>query len=190
MNWAIDALRRWTCFIACLVCLIGLTRAKILLQSCCKLHVLFLMIQLYTAGRKLTFDLDNILVAVLVVLHNLNPVTVGVQQECNIAHAAIRQPLLPVALEVLESLASSVQVVNRNAYNFCVRLKFLQQLIQMRNAHRCDQSLEAGRCHCGRKSSHPSRYRNSKSTPASLRGRLFGHLEGHPGCQGSRGSRG
>lgn len=52
--------------------------------------MLFLMTQLYTAGRNLKFDSNNILVAVLVVLHDLNPITIGVQQECNVAHAAIR----------------------------------------------------------------------------------------------------
>lgn len=52
--------------------------------------MLFLITRLYTAGRNLKYDLNNILVAVLVVLHNLNPVTIGVQQECNVAHAAIR----------------------------------------------------------------------------------------------------
>lgn len=52
--------------------------------------------------------LNSILVAVSVVLDNLNPVSIGVQQESNVVHAAVCQPLLPVALEVLKSLASSV----------------------------------------------------------------------------------
>jgi hypothetical protein len=56
-------------------------------------------------------------VAVSVILDNLNPVTIGVQQESDVAHPAIREPLLPIALEVFESLASSVQIIHRNACN-------------------------------------------------------------------------
>ena len=66
--------------------------------------------------------LNSILVAVPVILDNLNPVSVGVQQESHVAHPAIREPLLPVALEVLEPLAGSVQVIDRDAYNIKVSM--------------------------------------------------------------------
>lgn len=59
--------------------------------------------------------LNSVLVAVSVVLDNLNPVSIGVQQESNVVHAAICQSLLPVALEILKSLASSIQVIYGNA---------------------------------------------------------------------------
>lgn len=59
--------------------------------------------------------LNSIFVAVSVVLDNLNPVSIGVQQESDVVHAAVRQSLLPVALEILKSLASSVQVIHRDA---------------------------------------------------------------------------
>lgn len=54
------------------------------------------------------------------VLHNLDPITIGVEEERNIVHLAVRQPLLPVTLEILESLACRIKVVHRNA---CIRYR-------------------------------------------------------------------
>lgn len=46
------------------------------------------------------------------ILDNLDPVPVRIQQERNVFHPAVRQPLLPGALQVLESLACRVEVIH------------------------------------------------------------------------------
>ena len=48
------------------------------------------------------------------VLDNLDPVVVGVQDKGDILHAAVRQPLLPVDVERLEPGTSGVDVVDRD----------------------------------------------------------------------------
>jgi hypothetical protein len=48
------------------------------------------------------------------VLDNLNPVTIGVQQKGNVLHAPVCESLLPADILILKSLASSFEIVNRN----------------------------------------------------------------------------
>lgn len=55
--------------------------------------------------------LDFVGVAVLFVLHNLNPVVVWVKQKSDVLHASIGQTLLPIDAERLEARASRIQVV-------------------------------------------------------------------------------
>lgn len=50
----------------------------------------------------------------LLVLDNLNPVTIGVQQKRDVLHPSICQSLLPANLEILEPLAGGIQVINRD----------------------------------------------------------------------------
>jgi hypothetical protein len=99
--------------------LIWIDRAKILLQATCA----FPHDRAIYYWQKSHFDLNSILVAVPVVLHNLDPVIIGIQHECNGAHAAVRQSLLPIDLKILKSLASGVQVINRNAYSINISLE-------------------------------------------------------------------
>lgn len=57
---------------------------------------------------------DTILVTVLSVLHNLNPIVVRVKQESNVLHSAISKALLPVAAKFLKAFASGGKLVNGN----------------------------------------------------------------------------
>ena len=59
------------------------------------------------------------------VLHDLDPVAVGVEQEGDVLHAAVGEALLPAGVEVLEPLAGGVDVVDRDA---CVSWFPCQQL--------------------------------------------------------------
>lgn len=49
------------------------------------------------------------------VLHELDPVSIRVEDERHILHAAVRQPLLPVDVERLEAGAGGLDVVDRDA---------------------------------------------------------------------------
>ena len=49
------------------------------------------------------------------ILHNLDPVTVRVQDEGHVLHAAVCEALLPVDLHVFKALARRVEVVHRDA---------------------------------------------------------------------------
>jgi hypothetical protein len=49
------------------------------------------------------------------VLDNLNPVSVRVQDEGHVLHAAVRQPLFPIDVERLETAARGIEVVDRDA---------------------------------------------------------------------------
>jgi hypothetical protein len=55
------------------------------------------------------------------VLDDLNPVSIRVQDECNVLHAAVGQPLLPVDVERLETGAGGVEVVDRDTWTELVR---------------------------------------------------------------------
>lgn len=57
---------------------------------------------------------------VTLVLNNLNPVVVRVKQEGNVLHAPVSESLLPVALQVLKTLARRVKIVNTNACKWSV----------------------------------------------------------------------
>lgn len=50
----------------------------------------------------------------LLVLDNLNPVTIGVQQKRDVLHSSICQSLLPANLKILKPLAGGIQVINRD----------------------------------------------------------------------------
>lgn len=51
----------------------------------------------------------------LLILNDLNPVAIRVQQERDVLHPPVGQPLLPAALQVLEALARRVEVIHRDA---------------------------------------------------------------------------
>ncbi len=52
----------------------------------------------------------------MLVLNNLNPIAIRVQNEGDVLHASICKPLLPVDIQRLETRTRSVQIINRNAY--------------------------------------------------------------------------
>lgn len=99
------------------------------------------------------------------ILDQLNPVVIGIKNKRNVLHAAIRQSLLPVDLETLQTLASSLDVINRHAYFIVSNSSYSHLPVKKKKTHKYDQTLEAGRCRYGTKSSHPSRYHSSTSTP-------------------------
>lgn len=57
-----------------------------------------------------------VLVTVLVILYNLDPVAIRIKQECHVPHATVCKSLLPITLEILETLASSIKIINGDAY--------------------------------------------------------------------------
>jgi hypothetical protein len=59
-------------------------------------------------------DLEVLLSRELLVLDNLDPVAIRVQQKGNILHASICKSLLPANVLILESLAGSFKVIHRN----------------------------------------------------------------------------
>ena len=61
------------------------------------------------------FYLDHIFTSVAIVLHNLDPVVVGVQQERHLLHAAICESLLPIAVQILKPLACGLEVIHRDS---------------------------------------------------------------------------
>lgn len=50
------------------------------------------------------------------VLDHFDPVSIGVQDESHIVHAAVRQSLLPWNAKLLETLARCFQVIDRDTY--------------------------------------------------------------------------
>src|SRR5699024_1198523 len=48
------------------------------------------------------------------VLNDLDPVSIRIQQESHILHPPVGKPLLPAALQVLEALARRVKVIHRD----------------------------------------------------------------------------
>lgn len=48
----------------------------------------------------------------LLILDNLDPVAIRVQEESHVLHSAVRQSLLPVDVQVLKALAGSTDVVD------------------------------------------------------------------------------
>lgn len=59
--------------------------------------------------------LDFVGVTVLLVLDDLNPVVVRIENESHVLHSSIGETLLPVDIQRFESLAGGVQIVHRNA---------------------------------------------------------------------------
>ncbi len=56
----------------------------------------------------------------LLVLDNLDPVTIRVEHKGNVVHAAIRKPLLPANIEALHALTCCLNVVHGNTcVKFC-----------------------------------------------------------------------
>jgi hypothetical protein len=53
----------------------------------------------------------------LLILNNLNPISIRIQDKGDVLHAAIRKSLLPVYLLILKALAGSIKIINRDAYN-------------------------------------------------------------------------
>lgn len=51
----------------------------------------------------------------LLVLHDLDPVSIGVQQERDVPHPAVGEPLLPVRAQGLEARARGIEVVDGDA---------------------------------------------------------------------------
>ena len=48
------------------------------------------------------------------VLHYLDPISIGIQNKCDVVHAPVSQALLKVHLQRLEAVARSLKVVNRD----------------------------------------------------------------------------
>ena len=48
------------------------------------------------------------------ILNNLNPISIRIQQKCHILHPPISKSLLPVNLQIIESLTRSIEIVNAN----------------------------------------------------------------------------
>jgi hypothetical protein len=51
-----------------------------------------------------------------IILNNLDPIVVWVQDERNKLHTAICEPLLPVDLEVLKSLTGSINIIDGDTF--------------------------------------------------------------------------
>jgi hypothetical protein len=62
------------------------------------------------------WSLEIRLASECLILDDLNPISIRIKKEGYILHTAVGEPLLPVAAEVLKSLAGSVQVIHSNAY--------------------------------------------------------------------------
>lgn len=48
------------------------------------------------------------------VLHHFNPISIGIQNKCDVVHPPISQALLKVHLQRLEAVARSGEVINRD----------------------------------------------------------------------------
>lgn len=48
------------------------------------------------------------------ILYHLNPISIGIQNKCDVVHPSISQTLLKVHLQRLEAVARSREVVNRD----------------------------------------------------------------------------
>lgn len=69
----------------------------------------------FSTPFSLTSFLESLLAGKPLVLHDLDPVSVGVQQERDVPHPAVGEPLLPVRAEGLEARARGVEVVDGDA---------------------------------------------------------------------------
>lgn len=69
-------------------------------------------------GIDISKHLEVLLARELLVLNNLDPVAIRVQQEGNVLHASVCKSLLPANVHILESLASSFKVIHRDTYYF------------------------------------------------------------------------
>jgi hypothetical protein len=65
-------------------------------------------------GIDISRHLEVLLARKLLVLNNLDPVAIRVQQEGNVLHASVCKSLLPANVHILESLASSFKVIHRD----------------------------------------------------------------------------
>jgi hypothetical protein len=84
------------------------------------------------------------------VLDNLNPVSVGVQDEGDILHAAVRQPLLPIDVERLETAAGGLEVVNRDTWGELAKQNELTDIHSHKeDTHKYARTPEAGCCRRG-----------------------------------------
>lgn len=52
----------------------------------------------------------------LLVLYDLDPVPIGIKYERHVLHSPVREPLLPVHVQLLEPLASRVEIVHGGAF--------------------------------------------------------------------------
>ena len=52
----------------------------------------------------------------LLVLHNLNPISIGIQDKCNVVHPPVGQALLEVDVECLEAVARGLEVIHRDTW--------------------------------------------------------------------------
>lgn len=50
----------------------------------------------------------------LLILNNLNPISIRIQQKRHILHPPIRKSLLPLNLQIIESLTRSIQIIHTN----------------------------------------------------------------------------
>lgn len=56
------------------------------------------------------------------VLHNLDPISVGIKQKGHILHPAVRKPLLPVNIQAFKSRARRIQAIDRNTCSLLAHL--------------------------------------------------------------------
>lgn len=97
----------------------------------------------------LSLRLKVLFAAELLILNNLNPVSIWVQNKSNVLHTAICQSLLPVDIQSLEALTRGVDVVNRDTWVKLVECPVNVGLSIAQGTHRCGRTLAAGHCHCG-----------------------------------------
>jgi len=70
----------------------------------------------FHAAESAKHKLKVILSGEPLVLHNLDPVTVRIEQKRNVLHLAVGESLLPATVEFLEPLARRIDVVDRDAW--------------------------------------------------------------------------
>lgn len=93
------------------------------------------------------------LITVLVIWDYFNRVAVGIKHESDVLHTSVRKSLSPVTLEILKTLACSLNVVNTHAcspvsaYSLGCSLRCITSS-GMIWTYRCGQSLGVHRCRC------------------------------------------
>lgn len=66
------------------------------------------VIQVRTAFLPVSSTLNSL------ILHHLNPISIGIQNKCDIVHPPISQALLKVHFQRLKAVARSREVINRD----------------------------------------------------------------------------
>jgi len=69
----------------------------------------------------------------LLILNNLNPIVVRIEDKCHVFHATICKPLLPVNTLVIKALACRIKVINGNTYYISAFLPKLHKSLEHTN---------------------------------------------------------